>query len=225
MQLRSTARFIYLYVYTCSYQHCDVLMHRHASMFWCIDAYMRRRWMPDTTNAMWKHPSNWRPRALERSSRGHIPEATSDLLNVRRRLAATSNESTLGAYYTYIRIFIHIHIHIYIHVHMSAQVSLLVMRIHRLTMVTPWLYETSAQLYWLYLCRCTPWRARQRSAIGKWRRLVCIPQSQAAVFYNLLLLPTRRIRVCRQRLWISMEKSRRAFRECGRSLNKNKAVH
>ena len=64
-----------------------------------------------------------------------------------RRPVATSNESTLHGYYTYIRIFIHIHIHIHLHVHMSAQVSLLVIRVHRLTMVTPWLYETSAQLY------------------------------------------------------------------------------
>ena len=102
--------------------------------------------------------------------------------------------STLDGYYIYIRIYIHIHLH----VHMSAQVSLIVMRIHRLTMVTPWLYETIAQLYWVYLCRCTPWRTRTRTAIGKWRRLVCISQIQAAAFYSLLLLPTRRIRVCRQ---------------------------
>ena len=62
-------------------------------------------------------------------------------------LSRNKQQSTLDGYYTYIRIFIHIHIHIHLHVHMSAQVSLIVMRIHRLTMVTPWLYETIAQLY------------------------------------------------------------------------------
>ena len=192
--MRSTARFMYLYVYTCSYQHWDVSMHRHASILWCIDA--RNAYINGWLTLSMLCGSILRIDVHEPWSETVV--ATFGGQIVCRRPVATSNESTLHGYYTYIRIFIHIHIHIHLHVHMSAQVSLLVMRIHRLTMVTPWLYETSAQLYWLYLCRCTPWRTRPRTPRGKWRRLVCIPQIQAAAFYNLLLLPTRSIRVCRQ---------------------------
>jgi len=124
---------MYLYVYTCSYQHWDVSMHRHASILWCIDA--RNAYINGWLTLSMLCGSILRIDVHEPWSETVV--ATFGGQIVCRRPVATSNESTLHGYYTYIRIFIHIHIHIHLHVHMSAQVSLLVMRIHRLTRWRP----------------------------------------------------------------------------------------
>ena len=108
----------------------------------------------------------------------------------------------------------HIHTHTYTHTHTCTHVGSSIIASHA---------YTQAHLYWLWLCRCTPWRARTRITIGNGRRLVCIPQIQAAAFYNLLLLLTWSIRICRQHYCMLIKKL--VCIECGRSLKKNKAVY